>query len=242
MTPSDPFDPGGFPSRGHAVRLERKSHMQLATTLIKAAIMDGQILPGERLNEIRLAEKYGISRTPVRAALQELAGAGYLIYERNRGYSLRNYSDSEISIAYEARGSLEGLAARISAERGINESSRFAFERNILAGERAVNSTLSADERIRLFRKINAEFHDVLLDAAESDLLRGLINACQTIPIAAPQHIKSFSHRYLRLWQDDHCQIFEAILAREPVRAERLVREHVAGLRSYVLLNRKTNV
>src|SRR5690606_15684979 len=161
------------------------------TGLIKAAIKDGKIRPGERLNEIKLAERYGISRTPVRAALQELAGAGYLIYERNKGYSLRNYSDREISITFEARASLEGLAARAAAERGLPERSRTILEQIIVAGEEAVDQSLDPEEGIRRFRAVNAQFHEILLDSAESDLLRELIDACQKIPIAAPQNIES---------------------------------------------------
>src|ERR1700753_2368019 len=87
---------------------------------LRAAILGGQVEPGERLHEVKLTALLGVSRTPVRAALQKLASEGLLDYTPNRGYTLREYSIDEVIGAYEVRAVLEGLAARLSAERGLH--------------------------------------------------------------------------------------------------------------------------
>src|ERR1700726_4819543 len=87
---------------------------------LRAAILAGQFDPGERLHEVKLTALLGVSRTPVRAALQKLASEGLLDYTPNRGYTLREFSIDEVISAYEVRAVLEGLAARLSAERGLD--------------------------------------------------------------------------------------------------------------------------
>src|ERR1700754_294748 len=87
---------------------------------LRAAILAGEFHPGERVHEVKLTALLGVSRTPVRAALQKLASEGLLDYTPNRGYTLREFSISEVISAYEVRAVLEGLAARLSAERGLD--------------------------------------------------------------------------------------------------------------------------
>ena len=103
----------------------RPSEAPLATRFesvvetLRAAILAGEFRAGERLHEVKLTARWGVSRTPVRAALQKLASEGLLDYTPNRGYTLRELSISEVISAYEVRAVLEGLAARLSAERGL---------------------------------------------------------------------------------------------------------------------------
>src|ERR1700724_1940390 len=93
-----------------------------ATTVLEElrdAVLNGQFAPGERLHEVRLTEQLGASRTPVRAALQKLASEGLLDYVPNHGYRMREFPAAEIVYAFEVRAVLEGLAARLAAERGL---------------------------------------------------------------------------------------------------------------------------
>src|SRR5712691_10619616 len=102
---------------------------------LRAAILAGQFQPGERLHEVKLTALLEVSRTPVRAALQKLASEGLLDYTPNRGYTLREFSLSEVVNAYEVRAVLEGLAARLSAERGLSESRRAAISQALRDGD-----------------------------------------------------------------------------------------------------------
>eukprot|EP01035_Chromulina_nebulosa_P034851 gene34851-46815_t len=86
---------------------------------IREAILDGSVSAGERINEVRFSRILDVSRTPVRAALQALAGEGLLDYAPNRGFTVREFPLDAIVDAYEIRASLEGVAARFAAERGF---------------------------------------------------------------------------------------------------------------------------
>src|SRR5258706_8273073 len=85
---------------------------------IREAILSGSIAAGERLNEVRLSRTLAVSRTPVRAALQALAGEGLLDYEPNRGFTMREFPLDAIVDAYEIRASLQGVSAPFAAESG----------------------------------------------------------------------------------------------------------------------------
>src|ERR1700719_4877238 len=86
---------------------------------IREAVLNGSVAAGERLNEVQLSKTLAVSRTPVRAALQALAGEGLLDYAPNRGFTVREFPLDASVGAYEIRASLEGVAARFAAERGL---------------------------------------------------------------------------------------------------------------------------
>src|ERR1700704_4545962 len=103
---------------------------------IREAILGGMVNAGERLNEVRLSRTLSVSRTPVRAALQALAGEGLLDYAPNRGFTVREFPLDAIVDAYEIRASLEGVAARFAAERGLSPDEKATIERSLRAGDR----------------------------------------------------------------------------------------------------------
>src|ERR1700704_1859720 len=105
------------------------------TDQIREAILGGLIGAGERLNEVRLSKTLAVSHTPVRAALQALAGEGLLDYAPNRGFTVREFPLSAIVDAYDIRASLEGLAARFAAERGFSPEENAVIQRSLLAGD-----------------------------------------------------------------------------------------------------------
>src|ERR1700754_4266595 len=82
---------------------------------IREAVLDGSVAAGERLNEVRLSRTLAVSRTPVSAALQAIAGGGLPDTAPNRGFSVREFPVDAIVDAYEIRASLEGVAARFAA-------------------------------------------------------------------------------------------------------------------------------
>jgi GntR family transcriptional regulator, vanillate catabolism transcriptional regulator len=85
---------------------------------IREMVLRGQFNTGKRLAELTLVDLLGVSRTPIRAALQRLAEEGLLEASQNTGYLVRGISEDEIFDAIEIRGTIEGLAARMAAERG----------------------------------------------------------------------------------------------------------------------------
>ncbi|MFP3449034.1 GntR family transcriptional regulator, partial [Pseudomonas sp. SIMBA_067] len=85
--------------------------------------------------EIPTAQRFGVSRMPVRMAFRTLEQEGLLVPFGGRGYQVRSVSPSDIAGAVEVRGVLEGLAARQAAERGLSDDARRALERCLVEGD-----------------------------------------------------------------------------------------------------------
>jgi GntR family transcriptional regulator, vanillate catabolism transcriptional regulator len=199
---------------------------------LREAILGGTYPAGERLNEVRISHTLAVSRTPVRAALQALAGEGLLDYAPNRGFTVREFPLSEVVDAYEIRGSLEGVAARFAAERGFTEAERSSIERCLADGDKLLERGGFEPGDLSAYRVINGTFHDAILGAARNRMLAEMIRICHHVPVSSSRNIIAFEHRDVRRRHDDHHRIYEAIIAREPWRAEWLMREHVAGIKT----------
>lgn len=206
---------------------------------LREEILGGALASGERLNEVRLSQLLGVSRTPVRAALQVLAGEGLLDYAPNRGYVVRVFSGSEALDAYDIRGQLEGLAARFAAERGLGAEDRAAIEQSLREGEALVEKPAFEPGDMSLYRVINGTFHDTIIGAAKNRMLNEMIRTCYKVPASSSRNIVGFEVRNMRRRHDDHHRIYEAILAGEPWRAELLMREHLANVKSALLKSRE---
>jgi GntR family transcriptional regulator of vanillate catabolism len=199
---------------------------------LRAAIFGGEFEPGERLHEIKLTALLGVSRTPVRAALQKLASEGLLDHMPNRGYTLRKFSVGEVINAYEIRAVLEGLAARLSAERGLGSSEFAILKQALLDGDDLLRNGQITDQHRAEYSRVNASFHETIQLGAESRLLVDTVYLCQQVPVSSPRNVVAFEERDVRRRHDDHHRIFEAIIGREPWRAEMLMRDHVASVKS----------
>ncbi len=98
-----------------AVGLDRPSLQEAVALQIRDAILSGQLLPGERLIEDRLAQQLGVSRNPVREAILTLAATGLVTVTPRRGASVSRVSAAEAAQLFEVRVVLDGLAARLAA-------------------------------------------------------------------------------------------------------------------------------
>jgi GntR family transcriptional regulator of vanillate catabolism len=202
---------------------------------VRAAILAGEFEPGERLHEVKLTTLLRVSRTPVRAALQKLASEGLLDYTPNRGYTLREFSIDEVISAYEVRAVLEGLAARLSAERGLNVSEIGTLQQALRDGDDLLRNGHITDEHRSEYSRINACFHVTIHASAGSRLLNDMVYLCQQVPVSSPRNVVAFEEGDVRRRHEDHHRIFEAIVGREPWRAEMLMRDHVASVKSSLI-------
>ena len=202
---------------------------------IREAVLGGAIGAGERLNEVRLSKTLAVSRTPVRAALQALAGEGLLDYAPNRGFTVREFPLSAIVDAYDIRAALEGLAARFAAERGLSAEEGAVIQRSLSAGDSLLERGSFEPGDLTLYRNINGDFHDTLLAAARNRMLAEMIRICHHVPVSSSRNIVAFEYRDVRRRHDDHHRIFEAITSHEPWRAEMLMREHVASVKASLI-------
>jgi GntR family transcriptional regulator of vanillate catabolism len=200
---------------------------------LRGSILDGKYGPGARLNEVHLSRDFGVSRTPVRGALQTLMGEGLLEYTPNKGYSVRSYAVSEIVDAFEMRSLAEGLAARLAAERGLTAEDEADLSAALAELDGAVafaGRGASAEEVRTSYSAANERFHTGVHRAADSRLVTDVIALCSRVPLTLTRHIIDFQSDRIAARVEEHHQIFDAILARQPREAERLMYEHDQGV------------
>ncbi len=225
------MDDTPHPSLDESLAPSRTRSLSVADR-IRSAILSGDFAPGEKLREVHLSETLGVSRTPIRSALQALAAEGLLDYAPNRGYAVRSFQTAEIVDAYEIRAIMEALAARFAAERGLGDTERATIEAALAEGDRLLAKGSLVDEDRVTYGAINFAFHDAIHAAARCRMLGEMIRLCQSVAPSSHRNIVAFEFDDVRRRHDDHHRIYDAILARDSYRAEILMREHVASVRS----------
>jgi GntR family transcriptional regulator of vanillate catabolism len=208
-----------------------KTHSGSLLEQLRQQILDGQFQSGSRLNEVRLSEQLNVSRTPVRAALQVLAGEGLLRHTPNKGFTVREFPVSEIIDAYEMRALAEGLAARLAAERGLGDEIRQALERALAEGDAVLARRPGTKGQRASYAAVNDAFHSSILRAAGSNLVREVVRLCQRMPQASAHNVMAFELDDVRNRHEAHHRIYEAILGREPREAENQMRHHVLSVK-----------
>ena len=195
--------------------------------------MNGAFVSGARLAEVPLAARLGVSRTPLRLALIALEQEGLVEEHPVRGYVVRLLQRSDVFDSIEVRGLLEGMAGRLIVERQ-RFSRLHELEGLVSMMDRAL-PLLDGDPRqaFDIYIDGNRKFHQLLLEMAESSTLMRQMERVTGLPFAAPssgflrvQIQLERSRHVLRMGQDQHHSILEAIEQKEATRAEMLLREH----------------
>lgn len=132
--------------------------------VLRERILNGKLVPGERLNEVEIANSMGVSRGPLREAIQKLAGEGLLNLQSRRGAYVRKYEPREIIEIYEMRVALELYAIRLVAQRATDED---------LAGLEAmlVDSSNSLQPESGAY-VAELDFHQRMVDLADNSAIR----------------------------------------------------------------------
>lgn len=179
-------------------------------------IAAGGLLPGDRLRETEIAERLGVSRTPVREAIRQLEADGLVTHVPRQGASVRRLDHAEMVELYEMRAVLEGMAARLAARAADIELDELEAINADLAGAR------SAHEAFRL----NRMFHAALLDAARNRFLRHSMDGLQkAMMILGPTTLAETARFEVAL--SEHAALLEALRARDGERAEAAMRAHI---------------
>jgi len=197
---------------------------------LKAAILEIDVYAGadeHRLDERRLSEELGVSRTPIREALGRLENEGFVRNIPRRGAFVARKTKREILEMITVWAALESMAARLITERASDDE---------IAGLRKMLSIFEGDQvaaNIDEYLDTNVEFHQALLQLSHCELLTQLTENLLL-------HICSIRRRTIA--EDDrasrsiidHTHIIEALEARDTELAERLVRQHTLDLRAHV--------
>jgi GntR family transcriptional regulator of vanillate catabolism len=199
---------------------------------LREFILGGEVKAGERMSELLLVERLGVSRTPIRAALVRLEQEGLLQALPSGGFVVNAFNERDIHAAIEIRGTLEGLAARLAAERGVARADLDDLK-HCLSGLDALvfEGGLTVDS-FSGYVELNEQFHRTIIDLADSAVLSRQIARAVTLPFASASAFVMVQARLpeaqvmFTVAQDHHRCIVRAIEAREGQRAEALMREH----------------
>jgi GntR family transcriptional regulator, vanillate catabolism transcriptional regulator len=219
-----------------AASAERSGERSVSQTVkaqlaLREFVLRGELKPGERVSELQMVERLGVSRTPVRMALVRLEEEGLLEAIPSGGFAVKAFSEREVFEAIEIRGTLEGLAARLAAERGVPSADLQAAEACLDAIDAIVRRDV-VEVDISRYVELNAQFHNLLLDLAGSHALARQIERASALPFASPSALVPVQSRsreslhILTVAQDQHRCVLLAIERREGGRAEAIMREH----------------
>ena len=201
----------------------------VATELIRAAITDGRLEPGQRLKEEELARELGISRTPVREALLVLQAEGLVQSAPNRGATVRQYETEDLDDMYQLRALLEGYAARRAATR-IASKELARLRKSCERFDR-----LRADEEgLRDLVKENLFFHNAILEVAGSERLAVMVRNVIELPLVYKSYIW-YSPEQKLISEHYHKQLTVALEARDAERAELIMKEHILEARDFLI-------
>lgn len=191
-------------------------------SLLREAIVTGTLAPATRLSEPSLARQLRVSRGPIREAIRELAAEGLVRIEPRIGTFVTQMSSREIDEVFAVKGALEGLAARLAAESGTEETRR-ALLAPILE---QLDTAVAARDAVG-YVALTRRFHEAILGLAGNSRLAGIYRTLAD----QVQHLRGRAlsvHRRLAQSCRDHHAIAAAIIDGRSAHAERLVRNHNA--------------
>jgi len=211
---------------------ESSSQAVKAQLKLRELILSGALPAGERIAELTLVELLGVSRTPIRAALIRLEQEGLLDALPHGGFAVRTFSEAEVSDAIELRGTVEGLAARLAAERGPAPALLQRAQACLDEIDRVLSQPALTDDSFSAYVVLNHRFHAMLAELSGSAVLVRELERLISQPFASPSGfvgVQSNTHEsrdMLVVAQHQHRQVLTAIALREGARAESLMLEH----------------
>lgn len=213
---------------------------------IREMILHAQLVPGQRVREVELANALGVSRTPVREALPILAQEGLLTQLDTRGFVVREFTPQEIMDAIDVRGVLEGLAARTLAEQGVPRRLSQSLHDCLREGDEifAKRHLVESDEE--RYGDMNKQFHALIVQGSGSRVIADALERNDRIPFAAAYAI-AFDPVDLDKMYDSlstahrqHHAIVQALENGEGARVASLMFEHAYATKSSINLKGKT--
>lgn len=227
--PNEPETAVPDAAAGRARPADVASQTARALLSLRELLLRGEFAPGERMSELPLVARLGVSRTPIRLALEQLAHMGLLDVNASGGFIVRGFTPSEALDAIEIRGVLEGTAARLAAERLSSGAELEPLRRQCKEMEEFDRLTLESFAR---YMEQNAAFHAAILRLAKSPMLLRAMQQAVSLPFASPSAMVfptsglANADETLAIAKEHHRGIVEAIAARQGTRAESLAREH----------------
>lgn len=203
-----------------------------AQLALRDMVLSGQLRAGERISELQAVEITGVSRTPVRMALVRLEDEGLLQAIPSGGFMVKAFSERDILDSIELRGTMEGLAARLAAERSASVRQLEPLKQCLSDIDELVRQDPISVDAFSAYVALNARFHALLNELCGSAPVMRQIDRVAALPFASPsafvmaQSGLPEAHQILLIAQDHHRAVIDAIENREGARAEAVMREH----------------
>ncbi len=201
--------------------------------ILRNAILDGSLKPGQPLHENALARELSVSRSPIREALIQLERERLLESRVNRPATVRRPSREQIGQVYTIRSALEGIAARWAAENATP-----AFVAQLRQKAEDLNAATIAAQRDADPRIVGMafDFHSAIAQAAGSVELQQLLQSlCNQIKFVMASGLASLTSRRAEEIHAEHLALIAAIAERDGDRAEKLASAHVRGARDRLI-------
>ncbi len=187
---------------------------------LRQAILKGEIEPGEHLMETKLAEKLGVSRTPIREAIRKLELEGLVTMIPRKGAEVAQITEKNLRDVLEVRRALEVLAVRIACDKITAEQLE-----ELEAAAKVFEATLSSKD-VTAIAEADVEFHDVIFKATDNQRLLQIISNLR-------EQMYRFRVEYLKKEDfharlvEEHNEIINAVKHHDKAAAEQYVKAHI---------------
>ncbi|MFV0528371.1 MAG: GntR family transcriptional regulator [Lachnospiraceae bacterium] len=195
---------------------------------IRQAILRGELKPGERLMEIALAEKLGVSRTPIREAMRKLEREGLVVMIPRRGAQVANITEKDLNDVLEVRMALENMAIEKACRLITEEQTQALYE-----AMQTFEETMKEGDLTKL-AQADVDFHEIIYEASDNKRLIQLLNELR-------EQIYRYRIEYLKdeetrnTLAKEHIVIYEAIRVRDVKKAQLSGHTHVENQRQAIM-------
>jgi DNA-binding GntR family transcriptional regulator len=207
---------------------KKDSLAEEALSKIQEAVISGDLRPNQRLIEVQLSRKFGMSRTPVREAIRRLQQMGHVTILANGGAIVTEFSQKHISDQFEIREVLETMMVKLDCERATAEQLREA--RNQL--DRAAEAL--SGQNLEEFNRCKARFHDILLEACDNERLITMVKTIRN-QYYLGRLARSMTETELRRNLKQHCAIMDALDDRNQAKAQKALRDLIRSIAKITL-------
>jgi len=208
-----------------------------ALEVLRELILSAQLAPGSRLGEVELAERLGVSRTPVREALTRLAAEGLVEIVANRGARVATWTVAELEGVFDLRASLEPQLAGFAVP---NATESDVAELDALARQMVDVGSPGPEQDLDALVPLNRAFHDRLVALADHPALATALAAAIHPPIVL-RNFHTYDEASLRRSLAHHAEIVAAVRAGDAAWAQAVMTAHISNARAVMVRAARSN-
>ena len=200
---------------------------------LRQAILKGELKPGERLMEIALAERLGVSRTPIREAMRKLELEGLVVMIPRRGAQVANITEKDLNDVLEVRIALENMAIKKACQNMTEDSMS-----KLWVAAKAFERTTAEGDLVKM-AEADVAFHEIIYQASDNRrLIQVLNNLREQIYRYRVEYLKEEETRNLLV--REHEEMTRAIRERDVKNAQRIAYQHIENQRMGIIRSIQT--